>query len=49
MAYCDYKHCFICECKTYYDAGLNYPDDLDLKVLCGECAKEYVLVCQKRI
>ena len=24
MAYADYRHCDICDCKVFYDANLNY-------------------------
>lgn len=45
MAYCDYKHCSVCDCKAFYDANIDweYQDTGELKVLCKECAKTHEL------
>lgn len=58
MAYGDYRHCDVCDVKTFYDANLNYgvddygsPFDLerlgDWAVLCVECAKTHKCVVIK--
>jgi hypothetical protein len=43
MAYLDYKHCFICDSKAYYDAHVDYPDVIEIIALCSECCKSYTL------
>lgn len=50
MAYCDYRHCDVCDAKAFYDANLNYDDNGKLervgamKVLCDDCAKTHEVV-----
>lgn len=55
MALADYRLCDICECKTFYDAGLNYDYDAAtgdiklervgaMKVICEECAEKFDVV-----
>jgi hypothetical protein len=41
MAYCDYAHCSICDCKVFYDAFIDYPEDIEMAVLCEECNKTH--------
>ena len=59
MAYADYRLCDVCDCKTFYDANLNYEyvkgkgqvlDYLgDWKVLCQDCVKTHeVKIVKKR-
>ena len=59
MASSDYKWCDKCECKTFYDAHLDYDfkeNDKrtglhktgDHKSLCSECADKYELVIKKK-
>ena len=59
MAYADYRHCDVCDCKVFYDANLNYdhfPETGEVKlerlgawaVICVECAKTHEVVIQKK-
>lgn len=41
MAYRDYAHCSICDCKAFYDASVDYPEDIKIAILCEECAKTH--------
>lgn len=58
MAYVDYRHCDICDCKAFYDANLDYDFDErpdtglydvgEWKVICRDCAKTHQVVIVKR-
>ncbi len=45
MAYCDYTHCDLCDCKAFYDAEIDweYASVGSMKVLCKNCAKTHEL------
>jgi hypothetical protein len=50
MAYCDYQHCDVCDCKTFYDARIDW-DDYDvgeISTLCRDCAKTHKLIVAPR-
>jgi hypothetical protein len=50
MAYCDYMHCAICDCKVHYDASVDYDDykrGCKPVVLCKDCMKTHKIVVQK--
>ena len=59
MAYADYTHCDICDCKAFYDANCNWHevDHVwklenvgDMKVLCDNCAKTHeVVIIEKTV
>ena len=49
MAYCDYMHCAVCDCKVHYDAGNDYVAGECLPVvLCDQCLKTHEIVVRKR-
>ena len=49
MAYCDYMHCAVCDCKVHYDAEVNYEyHKCAPVVLCDECLKTHEIVVKKR-
>lgn len=59
MSGADYKHCDNCECKTFYDANLDYDfkendkrtqlhNTGDHKALCSKCADSFELVIKPR-
>jgi hypothetical protein len=39
MAYGDYRHCDVCDCKVFYDVDVNYERVGAMAVICQECAK----------
>ncbi len=43
MAYGDYFHCEVCDCKAFYDSDVcwNYASTRDLVALCHACARQY--------
>ena len=48
MAYVDYLHCAVCDCKTLYDAECDYESASgndgslhDIATLCKECSKTH--------
>lgn len=47
MAYADYLHCVVCDCKTLYDAECNYDAATgrlhDIATICKECSKTHSL------
>ncbi len=57
MAGADYYSCDVCHDKTFYDAELDWEDDVDkpflpvgagqMKVICPKCAKTYEVVVRK--
>ncbi len=50
MAYADYMHCAVCDCKVHYDAEVNYDyhQECSPVVLCEECLKTHEIVVKKR-
>ena len=58
MAYADYYLCDMCGSKAFYDANLNYEDQIDgtyhlghvgdMKVLCVNCSKLYKVTVQAK-
>jgi len=48
MASCDYHHCEICGCKTYYDSEIEYYDNTVIS-LCSSCNKTHEIIVVKRI
>ncbi len=58
MAYADYRHCDICDAKTFYDANLDhdwdeYPETGlrntgDLIVLCVTCSKHFDILTKRK-
>lgn len=51
MAYADYIHCAVCDCKTIYDGDVNYDntEGQELISLCAECNKDYEIIVRDRI
>jgi hypothetical protein len=50
MAYGDYAHCSVCDCKAFYDASVDYdvPRFGVMEVLCKECSKTHEIVVRKK-
>lgn len=50
MAYCDYTHCNICDCKAFYDAGVNWDtaDTAQMAVLCSDCIKTHEILIRNK-
>jgi len=59
MALSDYYLCDVCDRKTFYDAEVQYKNDItqernlpvgvgDMRVLCPECATQYDIIIAKK-
>lgn len=50
MAYGDYAHCSVCDCKDFYDASVDYdaPRFGEMEVLCKECAETHEIIVRKK-
>jgi hypothetical protein len=50
MAYCDYMHCAVCDCKVHYDGSVDYDDyerGCEPVVLCKDCMKTHEIIIQE--
>lgn len=48
VALVDYHHCEVCDCKTFYDAEVEYNDNIVVS-LCGDCKKTHkIIVAEKK-
>lgn len=49
MAYSDYTHCAVCDCKVFYDATIQYEHNTGFwAALCINCDKTYELVVRNK-
>jgi hypothetical protein len=51
MAYADYMHCYVCDCKVHYDSEVDYDDacGTDPIVLCVDCNKTHEIKVVERM
>ena len=47
MARMDYKWCFTCGGKAFYDANTDY-GEAEIVVLCKECKKTYEIIVRRK-
>jgi len=47
MAASNYMCCNNCGSKVFYDAMVDYPDDIKIVCLCESCSKEYKIKIEK--
>lgn len=43
MAVSNYKLCEVCKCKTFYDAMVDYPDNVLVMALCSACSETHIM------
>ena len=49
MAYADYTHCDLCDCKVYYDANVDYDWNLgSMAVICKKCAETHETIVREK-
>ena len=49
MAYADYMHCAVCDCKVHYDGEVDYSfAECRPVVLCDECSKTHEIIIKKK-